>query len=508
MKTRNLIILAVASLFIASCSKKENFSEEKLITIIATFDDSETKTSLDGNIPKWNPGDQIMVMNGTSSQTLTLSETEEASQTTGRIEADHRSFSFQVPESGWNNIYAVYPASCAKGTITGGKININIPAIQDGTFANANISVAYSNSTNLEFKNATAVLNIAPKSASTINNDNVFFAVEQPIVGDFSVSFSDGKISSVVPTTGGTTYNILKGYISSQTASYYAVAPVTSTESLTLTVRKSNELKYATLVYNSHLLINTIYNFRPEFTASAYSGGEFSISSSSKIEFSAGNLYYDQNTTPAEFKFEPDQYDFRHVSGCTSPVKGVAFIKGIYYDEVPSNTVGTFRYGSIDEAITTVTTTPTGDFFAKENMSVASSSKWRTLNPTELKYLNNRVTKDSVFQSKLSCLSLPNGEKINGAIYIPDNCQDSLESSVLWDKWLSLEIQGAVFLPSSGERVGTVVKYAGSFGNYWTSKTYGSSQAMVLEIKDTSSTVSVFNHQKYLGNCIRLVKDL
>ena len=223
-KTIILASVAIATLFAFSSCQKEsptNTSNEGIRVITATFDNNGTKTALDdeGTAPEWVAGDVLRVLSATAYQDVTLA----AGDITGN------KITFTTTLTG--TLYAVYPASATTMESCGdGNITFTIPAIQDGTFASANICVAKSSTTdgtnkdNLVFCNATSVLKITTP-AEVVGVD---VTAANKIAGNVTASF-DGSAVSLTTTA------LDKNYVSAVGASaptgnvfYLAVAPVTT----------------------------------------------------------------------------------------------------------------------------------------------------------------------------------------------------------------------------------------------------------------------------------------
>ena len=223
---RNITItlaFAIVTLFAFSSCQKENLtsaSNDGVRIITAEFENTATKTTLNenGKTPEWAVGDVLRVLSSSSYQDVTL----EAGDITDNT------ITFTTSLEG--TLYAVYPASATTMESCGGNITFTIPAIQDGTFASANICVAKSteedenNKDNLIFSNATAVLKITT-AADVVGVD---VTAANKIAGNVTASF-DGSAVSLTTTA------LDKNYVSAVGASaptgnvfYLAVAPVTT----------------------------------------------------------------------------------------------------------------------------------------------------------------------------------------------------------------------------------------------------------------------------------------
>lgn len=226
-KTISIAFVAFSLLSFTSCQKENAASENQepaLRTITATFESNGTKTTLDDDnvTPLWSVGDEIRILNASGCEPpITL--------TTDNIKNDGRTITFTTSLSG--TLYAVYPASATTMTSCDGDIEFTIPAIQDGTFASANICVAKSgtedetNKDNLVFRNATAVLEFS-QTATMTKVLSIKVEATNAIVGPMSVSFNDdGTLDT--PTTSSLSGKIIRVKSAAAKDRYYiAAAPV------------------------------------------------------------------------------------------------------------------------------------------------------------------------------------------------------------------------------------------------------------------------------------------
>ena len=143
MKSRLFLLATAASLLAFSCAKenKEGKGPEKdgFVTITISAASEGTKTSLGEPVEgkrqiSWVEGDEIKIVWGGGSSDFVLAQAESSGATT--------TFTATVPETA-STLYAVYPAGAYEG-LSDGKVTVNVPAVQDGQFASANIAVAKS----------------------------------------------------------------------------------------------------------------------------------------------------------------------------------------------------------------------------------------------------------------------------------------------------------------------------------------------------------------------------
>ena len=155
---------AIAAIFAAlmsipSCSyleepgKNENTGKEPgTRTVNLCF--PQTKTTLDGYQPVWSAGDKILLADGSAQETYEVTA------------ADAGKAQLTITTNLTGAITAVYPSSAA--VLEGeGIIGVKVSESQDGSFAKANICLAKEESSNLMFKNQTAVIKVKVPTGTT-----------------------------------------------------------------------------------------------------------------------------------------------------------------------------------------------------------------------------------------------------------------------------------------------------------------------------------------------------
>ncbi len=263
-KTIILASVAVAAIFVfSSCQKEdlENTSVSGVRIITAEFENTATKTTLsteDNVTPLWKEDDVIRVFGTRASG----NQYDEITLTSGQITNDGRTITFTTELTG--TLYAVYPATATTmASCSDGKITFTIPAVQDGTFASANICVARSstddetNKDKLVFSNATSVLEFS-QTAATTKVLGVRVEAASAIAGSMTVNYkADGTFDT--PTTSSLTGKLIN--VKSKTAEdkyYIAVAPVT-TGKIEFEYQKAVEVATVTTDAGKTLSANTIY---------------------------------------------------------------------------------------------------------------------------------------------------------------------------------------------------------------------------------------------------------
>ena len=244
--------------------------------------------------------------------------------------------------------------------------------------------------------------------------------------------------------------------------------------------------------------------------------GAFSVSPTTKVCFSKGNLQYQISTKT--WRFAEQQFDvigegngkFEEKEEKVSLLKKRTVLidrrdkidlYGWGTGENPTNySENTVEYGSfIDWG---------------RNRIVNGGDGWRTLTREEWKYVfEKRTTKSGISFAK-ACVN-----NVNGIILLPDDWDgdyfsfknpnqlgESFKSNVIdASVWINtLQTHGAVFLPAAGCRNGASINIMGNSGGYWSSSDYGDDGAWLVYIdKDFLYTDSAYDRCD--GFSVRLV---
>ena len=255
--------------------------------------------------------------------------------------------------------------------------------------------------------------------------------------------------------------------------------------------------------------MGTSYGAQKTFTTleQAVAGGinaKYSISSSTQVYFSMGNLQYQASTNT--WRFAENQWDYvgNDNSNISSSYSGWIDLLGWGTGNNPTNnvTINSY-YGTYNE-------------WGNNPISNGgnTANQWRTLTQSEWSYLLfTRATTSGIRYAKANV----NG--VNGLIILPDvwstsnytlsntNTTNSAYTSntITLVDWINkLEANGAVFLPTAGSRDGTSVDSVGSDGYYWSSSPNGSSNAYRLGFY--SSNLGMEYYDRYYGRSVRLIQ--
>ena len=267
-----------------------------------------------------------------------------------------------------------------------------------------------------------------------------------------------------------------------------------------------------------------VANFR---TSMSYIDGKFTINENGdQIYFSRGNLQYQAST--GTWRFADNQYDYvgSSNSNISSTYSGWIDLFGwgtsgynhgsiCYQPWSTSNDEGDYHvYGSSSYNLNDQTGQADWGYNSISNGG-SQLNQWRTLTQSEWEYIIKlRNTSSGIRYAKARVAN------VNGVILLPDdwnsnnynlynvNTTDaSYNSNVISaSHWLSLEAEGAVFLPVTGFRVDTSVGNL-SDGYYWSTTKALSTTAYSLSF-GTSYLYYKAGKARYHGQCVRLIRTV
>lgn len=257
-------------------------------------------------------------------------------------------------------------------------------------------------------------------------------------------------------------------------------------------------------------------------------GGPFTVNGSGKkVIFSKGNLQYNANSTNAgtapytpAWRFAPNQYD--HIGS------GNNNIAENYY-----GWIDLFGWGTGNNP--TKHTTVVSDYTSYNEWGTAAAaslgSGWYTLTNTEWGYLTtgSRTTMTtglaSATGSTTAKFKKATVNSVSGLIIFPDNYVhpddvnitlggDYNSTSSTFDQftvnsgWDKMELAGAIFLPTTGYRNGTIVDQENTYGYYW-SQTKTAESGYSLYFISSTMNANNFHTNASLdkGHSVRLVKN-
>ena len=553
---KSILLLAVmaAVLCLSSCKKEENGK----VLFKATIENpaQQSKTSIASNgMMTWRSGDRIVVFYGTSATSMT-GQSLLSTTSTGRT-AEFTLALGNEPTGG--HYYAVYPASIA-GMIYHN--TINLPAAQEYHAAESGKvqfeapMYAYSNDDQLVFKNLCGVVRITLTSPKTINR--IAISANEPLCGQFTVSWNGGEPSLATTSTEGTEVEFTcgSGVDCTEGTDFYLYLPVNevgytgmefafyATDGTYSTKTLKDDQRY---VVGRNTLNPLVFNnlvFRPVGAI----GGLFSVSATQQVYFSQGNLQYQASTNT--WRFAEHQWDYvgaqtTYGYGYNEGVCGGGTVNGSDNCSISitySGWIDLFGWGTSgwnsgavcyqpwSNSTKNTDYCPGGSFaygltgnYAEADWAWHnaisnggnSSHLWRTLTNDEWNYVfNTRSTSSGIRYAKATVGG------IGGFILLPDNWDASyytlsstnngyaayISNNITTTTWINnLERYGAVFLPITGFRLGSVVYNVGWDGCYWSSTPYYYGSNYVLF--NGSGLNAMANTQRQYSRAVRPVRE-
>jgi hypothetical protein len=325
MKTKVTTLIMLAAIATAfSCSKESATTENETVnmtpmTFSVNEEDGETKTALgSGNLSvNWTAGDKIAIFDNVSNTPLSFD-----------VDATHNSASGSVTSSS-TTFYALYPYDAA-ATISGSVITTTIPttqyAVAGGFAEEANVSVAYTTSTEKSF----TFHNVCALVKFTIGVDNVKSVTfsgnaNEKIAGTAAITY--GTTPSVDMTKGSASVTLKKAdgtTLTNGTTYYIAVAPQALTGGVTVKLTLSDgSVRIANSTNPATLTRNKIKNFG-SISGTAYTSLYDAYQAGATIDI-AGIGYNKVTNGNATLLDSSTQYNiYTYISGKT----GVFFLKG------------------------------------------------------------------------------------------------------------------------------------------------------------------------------------
>lgn len=505
-----IALTAIAAMTAISSCNKEELGNTEFTATIESCSDQQGKTILNGTALNWESGDQVVIY-GTAGAGIYAATPQTPATTAnfGRVSGNPGNAPFR----------AYYPP-----TLTTDGVNINLPAAQTYVAGSINEFPMYAESSNshLAFKNLCGALKLH-LTKNGVNISSISVTANSEINGIYSVSYNTGDPQLVHCTGTGsntTTISCATAQDISNGLDFFVCLPAGDYTGLVIELN-TNDGQFCTKTANttipvrrSHYTLITLGENDLNFTAQLYSGalpGLFSVSATQQVHFSQGNLQYQASTNT--WRFAEHQYDFVgdatygnvYVNGVKSNNSNISSSYSGWIDLFGWGTSG-WNSGAVCYQPWSTNTNasyyrPGGSWYNNLTGTYAeadwawhnaianggnSSHQWRTLTKNEWDYLLNTRTNAS------SKRGMGNISGIAGLILLPDNwilpvgCsfapgfsstasygnENWTLNTYTLSQWTQMEAAGALFLPASGYRWGSIAYFStdlGRIGTYWSS---------------------------------------
>ena len=230
----------------------------------------------------------------------------------------------------------------------------------------------------------------------------------------------------------------------------------------------------------------------------------FAISADQKVQFASGNLQY--NVPTGEWRFAEHQYDFCQNDGEEWITTGwVDFFGWGTWSGTSAQWNPMKVSGNGSEYIWN------GNEYFQGTIINNSETDWFTLSDEQCQYILDH--------NKYGMATIAVGENnVHGIVILPsksaltidethDSWSDNTYTSATWTD--NMEASGAVFLPATGNRIGTDIHDIGDVGIYWSRTPYATENndhAFYLAFME--SLIGVFDDFRDPGCNVRLVRNI
>ena len=259
----------------------------------------------------------------------------------------------------------------------------------------------------------------------------------------------------------------------------------------------------------------------------------FSVSSSTKVLFSQGNLQATYDGSSWSWAFAPHQWSYIGnavantkvgTNGLQDGKTGTVDLFGWVGASSTTLTSAPAMYGISNSTTTSDYGSSTSDAL-KSDWGTLIGSGWRTLTSTEWAYLFNSRSASTVNGTANARYAKAKVNNVQGVILFPDvythpagvtaptgiNATGNTGwtgNSYSSDDWTKMESAGCVFLPAAGYRYGSAVHLAGSNG-YWSSTPYPSGANYAYYVLFSSNSLNpASSSYRYNGYSVRLVRPV
>ncbi len=326
---------------------------------------------------------------------------------------------------------------------------------------------------------------VLPDNTLTISGDTIFMGNQYVVIPTYIPTLNE--VLSVSSNANSQIHNVYTPTAATDAANKLYVDSLVAV--LNNRIDSLNDrIDSLNLAYSNNVdsLNQDIYNLQHPIIKGALPG-VFSVSATTKVNFSKGNLQYRPRIKT--WRFAEHQYD---ISGSSN--------NNVYMQNYCTSWIDLFGYGTsgwdggASRYMPYETTTNDSeyaeatdgndltDFYANGDWGFYNPiinggnqmATWRTLTYSEWTYLLTQRTNATSLRGMATVVSTP------GYVLLPDNWElPAGQSFVNIDTsyavnvysasdWAVMEAAGAVFLPAAGKRVGSATSSIGTIGNYWT----------------------------------------
>lgn len=250
----------------------------------------------------------------------------------------------------------------------------------------------------------------------------------------------------------------------------------------------------------------------------------FSVSDTTSVQFSRGNLQY--NPTLDKWRFALRQYQYACGDNANIAQDYDGWIDlfcwgtsgwnsgATAYQPWATSLTGADYYpgGSDENSLTGTYANADWGIYNKIENGGRFAGMWRTLTKDEWEYLVGSNTKRNGKWGLASIEGIYNGVLLlpdewtlpTGCSYTAGRDNGFKTNKYTYAQWEEMQLAGAIFLPAAGYRFDTDVYEVGGYGGYWSSTCGSESDAW--EAYFGEGNLGVTNNSRYDGRSVRLVR--
>ena len=529
MKRAFFFAAAAATMLMASCSKEES-KEVQTFKASAEQTSETSKISLSGLQLRWSAGDQISVYDAASNNGIYALSSGEGTNSGEFAHSSGNSVS-AAPFS------AVYPAAIRTGAAT-----VSLPAVQHSTNGGLQELPMYAvgDDMELKFHHLCGVVRFRLSASSAVSVSRIAVATDRNTNGAATISGSGTSVTLSTPSGSNvTTLSCEYGQSIASGHDFYMYLPA-GTYSTFRILFTAADGSICSKSANTGITVERGKITTITLSSLTFTAHRFTVSNSSTVVFSPGNLQYIGSAATPYWKFADRQTDyFGTTTGQNSTATNVdrdLFGWGTsgYHNSGDSYNTNYYPYSTSTSTVNT--------YYNYNGYGPSTNMTDPNLTGTSAEYdwgVHNAIRNGGNAQSQWHKLSYDDWRavmfnrsattryakaqiagSINGVIVFPDdyvhpdgvaalnsvntsNAAYTTNAYSLSD-WFKMEAAGVVFLPAAGYRYGSSVYYVGSYGNYWSSSYYDSAFAWCVDF--FSGDLYTNDYSRGSGMSVRLVR--
>lgn len=510
MRKGLIALFATAMLISAGCGKDgEKTVDGGMMTFTGCMAKGVAKTEIDDVVMKWSTDDKVVI------------NTKECHS---ELSGDHLTAVFTGEVEQAAEYEAYYPSSLYKE----GKYKLPVEQTYAGnTLSGVLPMYAKSTTTDLQFHNICAIVRLVVTGTGTVKTIKV--TADKPLSGEFEISGTAAGGYYAAPQSTSADDNTVTlncgGVILDETTPTIFYVALPQGEYLDLRIDLNGISKTSTSVVSMKLYAGKIYTKELTDVTVLPDGalkGVFSVSATSKVYFSKGNLQATYNGSKYDWGFAENQWNYIGDKGnhngnlsasIANPAVGDVIDLFCWSTDASKNNYGIHAQG------TSATSEYVGGSFKDWGENIGDGNIWRTLNDGdngEWSYLVHTRGGESAIRFAKATVN-----DVTGLIIVPNNWSntephvlnstnaidvDFTDNIIDLPTWNScFESAGCLFLPAAGSRI-YFIGDVQTYGSYWSSTVSSSDNRVSYRLGFNKTNLTTMQaNLRGVGFSVRLV---